>query len=62
MNHLVRPTVNLRRSRSLAEKLQQSDADIVPDWLRVLSIVSLVLGFVCAGIIAVDEFRHPQHM
>ena len=35
---------------------------MVPDWLHVLSIVSLVLGFISAGIIAIDEFRHPQHM
>lgn len=33
-----------------------------PDWLHVLSIVSLVLGFASVGIIAVNEFRHPQHM
>ncbi len=35
---------------------------MVPDWLHALSIVSLALGFVCAGVIVVDEFRHPQHM
>jgi Domain of unknown function (DUF4396) len=35
---------------------------MVPDWLHTLAIVSLVLGFVCAGIIIIDEFRHPQHM
>ena len=35
---------------------------MVPDWLHILAIVSLVLGFVCAGIIIIDEFRHPQHM
>lgn len=35
---------------------------MVPFWLHILSIVSLVLGFVCAGIIAADEWAHPQHM
>ena len=35
---------------------------MVPGWLHNLAIVSLVLGFVGAGIIVVDESRHPQHM
>ena len=35
---------------------------MVPNWLHLLSIAVLVLGFVCAGVIAVDELRHPQHM
>ncbi len=35
---------------------------MVPDWLHALSIVSLVLGFVSAGVIIVDEYRHRQHM
>ncbi len=35
---------------------------MVPDWMHVLSIASLVLGLSCAGIIVIDELRHPQHM
>ncbi len=35
---------------------------MVPNWLHLLSIAVLVLGFVCARVIAVDELRHPQHM
>lgn len=35
---------------------------MIPAWLHLLSIVSLVLGFICAGVITVDEFSHPQHM
>ena len=35
---------------------------VAPDWLHVLSIVALILGFVSAGIIMMVVFRHPQHM
>ncbi len=35
---------------------------MIPDWLHVLSILSLALGFFCAAIIAADEWRDPQHM
>ncbi|MCT8266148.1 DUF4396 domain-containing protein [Afifella sp. JA880] len=35
---------------------------MVPAWLHILAIASLLLGFVCALVIAVDERRHPQHM
>lgn len=35
---------------------------MIPEWLHWLSIGSLVLGAVCALIIAIDELRHPQHM
>ena len=35
---------------------------MIPEWLHILSILSLSLGFVCAAIIAVDEVRDPQHM
>lgn len=35
---------------------------MVPPWLHTLSIVSLLLGFTCALVIAADVRRHPQHM
>jgi hypothetical protein len=35
---------------------------MIPLWLHLLSIASLVLGFLCAAIIVADEFSHPQHM
>lgn len=35
---------------------------MIPDWLHVLSIASLVLALVCAVVIAADVYRHPQHM
>ncbi len=35
---------------------------MIPEWLHVLSLVSLGLGFVCAAVIALDAVRHPQHM
>jgi Domain of unknown function (DUF4396) len=35
---------------------------VIPDWLHFLSMLALAAGFVCAVIIAFDEFRHPQHM
>lgn len=35
---------------------------MVPNWLHVLSIFMLGLGFACAAIIAVDELHHPQKM
>ncbi|MGN6549492.1 MAG: DUF4396 domain-containing protein [Pararhizobium sp.] len=35
---------------------------MVPTWLHVLSIVSLVLGFACSAAILADESRDPQHM
>lgn len=35
---------------------------MVPSWLHALSIVSLVLAFACAAIIALDVARHPQQM
>jgi hypothetical protein len=35
---------------------------MVPQWLHVLSIASLVLGLACASVIAVDLRRRPQHM
>ena len=34
----------------------------MPEWLHILSIIALILGAVCAVIVAVDEWRHPQHM
>ena len=34
----------------------------MPIWLHDLSIVSLVLGALCALIIVADLFRRPQHM
>ncbi|MBL27394.1 MAG: hypothetical protein CMM50_07590 [Rhodospirillaceae bacterium] len=35
---------------------------MIPDWLTILSAVSLTVAFVCAAIIAVDIAKHPQHM
>jgi hypothetical protein len=35
---------------------------VVPFWLHDLSIAYLALGAVCAGAIATDLARHPQHM
>ncbi len=35
---------------------------MIPAWLDFVSIAFLVLGGVCASIIAVEEWRHPQHM
>lgn len=35
---------------------------MIPQWLHYLSIASLALGFLCAGVISVDVLRHPQHM
>jgi hypothetical protein len=35
---------------------------MVPDWLHDLSIAYLLLGAICAAVIAYDELRHPQHM
>lgn len=35
---------------------------MIPVWLHLLALLSLGLGLVCAGIIAVDEVRRPQAM
>ncbi len=35
---------------------------MIPAWLHVLSIVSLLLGALCAAVITVDVARRPQHM
>lgn len=35
---------------------------MVPDWLHVLAIFSLVIAGLCALVIAADEVRHPQKM
>ncbi len=35
---------------------------MVPNWLHLLAVVSLVLAGLCALIIAADEVRHPQKM
>ncbi len=35
---------------------------MLPQWLHILSIISLAIGFVSAAIIALDEIRDPQHM
>ncbi|MDQ6646965.1 MAG: DUF4396 domain-containing protein [Pseudomonadota bacterium] len=35
---------------------------MIPSWLHVLSILSLLMGAVCAAVIAQDLRRHPQHM
>src|ERR1700760_4253227 len=35
---------------------------MLPAWLHVISLASIGLGFGCAIVIAVDEWRHPQRM
>lgn len=35
---------------------------MIPGWFETFSIAMLVLGGVCALIIAVDEWHRPQHM
>ena len=35
---------------------------MIPTWLHELSIAALIVGFVCALLIAIDITRHPQHM
>ncbi len=35
---------------------------MIPAWLHALSIAVLLLGALCAAVIAVDVVRHPQHM
>ncbi len=35
---------------------------MIPHWLHLVSIFALVLGFAAAGVIMIDEMRHPQHM
>jgi len=35
---------------------------MIPVWLHALSIASLLLGALCAVVIAADLVRHPQHM
>jgi Domain of unknown function (DUF4396) len=35
---------------------------MIPTWLHVLAVGSLVIGALCALWIAVDESRNPQHM
>ncbi len=35
---------------------------MIPNWLHILSIASLLLGAVCAAVITADVMRHKQHM
>lgn len=35
---------------------------MIPEWLHVLAIAMLVVGFASAAVILVDVVRHPQHM
>jgi branched-subunit amino acid transport protein len=35
---------------------------MIPAWLHDLSVTYLLLGMLCAIVIAVDVVRHPQHM
>jgi hypothetical protein len=35
---------------------------MIPAWLHYTSIFFLFLGGLCAAIIVVDEWRHPQRM
>lgn len=35
---------------------------MIPEWLHILSIFSLMAGLICAGMVAADEKNDPQHM
>lgn len=35
---------------------------MIPFWLHLLAIVSLLLAALCALVVAIDVARHPQHM
>ena len=35
---------------------------MIPDWLHILSLACLLVGFASAIIIVIDETNHPQHM
>lgn len=35
---------------------------MIPLWLHVIAILSLLTAFIVAGVIAIDLTRHPQHM
>lgn len=35
---------------------------MVPAWLHILSVVSLAFAGLCALVVVLDEFRHPQKM
>jgi hypothetical protein len=35
---------------------------LVPQWLHLLSILALITGFASAALLALDEWRDPQHM
>ena len=35
---------------------------MIPGWLNVLAIVSLLAGLACASWIAFDEMQHPQYI
>ena len=35
---------------------------MVPNWLHIVSMISLCVGFACAAVIAVDEACRPQRM
>ncbi|PZA10368.1 DUF4396 domain-containing protein [Rhodopseudomonas palustris] len=35
---------------------------MIPHWLHLVAIGSLLLGALCASVIVVDEIRHPQRM
>lgn len=35
---------------------------MIPLWLHVIAVISLLLGLIAAGVIAIDLTRRPQHM
>lgn len=35
---------------------------MVPEWFHILSVISLLVGFASAGVLAIDIMRDPQHM
>jgi uncharacterized protein DUF4396 len=37
-------------------------AAVIPHWLHILAIASLLLAGLCALVILIDVLRHPQHM
>lgn len=36
--------------------------ELIPNWLHMLSILALAVGFACALVVVADVTRHPQHM
>jgi hypothetical protein len=48
--------------RNTVIKVSSKHLVVVPTWLHILAILSLLLGLTVAIVIAIDELRDPQHM